>query len=177
VKGDIAIMVADAVKKEPESIRAELSMHVTNDVANTIKDDEQARDADLSIWLSLKIKFEKPAPLVEPCRITVVRTRDHEDHHDDDAHLEGESSAKKPNTSKHGTYTTGESSSSQEMNESTPFGEEHQYHLDQMQHYMKNQIVWEGRKEDLTLQILEKPVLVYDSYERDPKAPPMTLLN
>ncbi|GKC33791.1 hypothetical protein Tco_1046175 [Tanacetum coccineum] len=28
-----------------------------------------------------------------------------------------------------------------------------------MQHYMKNQIVWEGRKEDLTLQIPEKPVL------------------
>ncbi|GJW77725.1 hypothetical protein Tco_0139407 [Tanacetum coccineum] len=120
VKGDIAVMVVDAVKKERESIRAELSMHVTNDVANIVP---PQIDSFLRNYMSnhiLHIKFEKPAPLVEPCRITVVRTRDHEDHHDDDALLKGESSAKKPNTSKHGTYTIGESSSSQEMNESTP---------------------------------------------------------
>nr|GFA23422.1 hypothetical protein [Tanacetum cinerariifolium] len=32
-------------------------------------------------------------------------------------------------------------------------------------------------KQDLSLQILVKPALVYLSYETDPKAPPMTLLN
>nr|GEX36906.1 retrovirus-related Pol polyprotein from transposon TNT 1-94 [Tanacetum cinerariifolium] len=52
-----------------------------------MKDDEQAQQA----WLSLKIKFERPAPLVETCRVVVVRTLDHEDHHDDDARPEGES--------------------------------------------------------------------------------------
>ncbi|GKF54562.1 hypothetical protein Tco_0164902, partial [Tanacetum coccineum] len=33
-----------------------------------------------------------PTPLVEPCRVAIVHTRDHEDHHDDAARPEGESS-------------------------------------------------------------------------------------
>ncbi|GJY93882.1 hypothetical protein Tco_0509664 [Tanacetum coccineum] len=36
VQGCMIVMVVDAVKKERESIRAELSMHVTNDVANIV---------------------------------------------------------------------------------------------------------------------------------------------
>nr|GEV61765.1 hypothetical protein [Tanacetum cinerariifolium] len=79
-----------------------------------MKDDEQVRNADLSIWWSLKIKFEKPAPHVALCLIANVCTRDHKDHHNDDAHPEG---------------------------------------------------------------IPRKPALVYQSCERDPKAPTMTLLN
>nr|GEW18190.1 hypothetical protein [Tanacetum cinerariifolium] len=38
-----------------------------------MKDDEQEKQADISIWLSLKIKFERPTPLVKPCRVVVVR--------------------------------------------------------------------------------------------------------
>ncbi|GJS74363.1 hypothetical protein Tco_0707204 [Tanacetum coccineum] len=60
-----------------------------------MKDDEKLHNDDLSIWCSLKIKFEKPAPSVAPYRMVFVRTRDHEDHHDDDARLEGESSTKR----------------------------------------------------------------------------------
>ncbi|GJS38556.1 hypothetical protein Tco_0563599 [Tanacetum coccineum] len=56
-------------------------------------------------------------------------------------------------------------------------GEEYQYHLDQMQNYLKSDIVWESRKEDLSLQIPKKPTQVYQSCARDPKAPPMTMLN
>ncbi|GKB73933.1 hypothetical protein Tco_0935345 [Tanacetum coccineum] len=52
------------------------------------------------------IKFERPTPLVEPCRVYVVRTRDHEDHHDDDARPKGEISAKRKRTSEFGTYVT-----------------------------------------------------------------------
>ncbi|GJR37219.1 hypothetical protein Tco_1212903 [Tanacetum coccineum] len=130
VQNDIAAMIGDAIKKERESIRAELSTQITNVVANIVplhvysflqnymsnhilhvhpsestslsilnlqhqlylkmKDDEQARDANLAIWLSLKIKFKKHVPLVEPYRLTIVRTLDHEYHHDDDTHPEGE---------------------------------------------------------------------------------------
>nr|GEX77175.1 hypothetical protein [Tanacetum cinerariifolium] len=43
--------------------------------------------------------------------IVVVRTRDHEDHHDDNARPKGESSAKRQKMSEHGTYSVGESSS------------------------------------------------------------------
>ncbi|GJU11466.1 hypothetical protein Tco_1133862 [Tanacetum coccineum] len=101
VQDDIAAMVADSVQKERQNIRAELSVQVTNDVANIVP--SQMKD-DESIWLSLKIKFERPIPLVEPCRVDVVRTRNHEDHHDDNARPGGESSAKIQNTSAHGTF-------------------------------------------------------------------------
>nr|GEZ63704.1 hypothetical protein [Tanacetum cinerariifolium] len=43
--------------------------------------------------------------------------RDHEDHHDDDARHEEESSAKRQKTSEYGTYFVGESSSEQVMDE------------------------------------------------------------
>nr|GEV08440.1 hypothetical protein [Tanacetum cinerariifolium] len=54
-----------------------------------MKDDEQLRNDDLSIWWSLKIKFEKLATSNAPCRLDVVRTKDHEEHHDDHARPEG----------------------------------------------------------------------------------------
>ncbi|GKD64414.1 hypothetical protein Tco_1306522, partial [Tanacetum coccineum] len=40
-------------------------------------------------------------------------------------------------------------------------GEEHQYHIDKMQNYLKNDIVWESKKERLSLPTLQKPALVY----------------
>ncbi|GKC69817.1 hypothetical protein Tco_1115700 [Tanacetum coccineum] len=55
--------------------------------------------------------------------------------------------------------------------------EEHQYHVDQMQKYLKNDIVWESRKERLSLPTIQKPTPFYHSCQRDPKAPPMTMLN
>ncbi|GJW94653.1 hypothetical protein Tco_0174325 [Tanacetum coccineum] len=78
---------------KPKPDRVKQYKSVTNDVANTVppqmKDDEQARNADLAIWLSLKIKFERQVPLVEPYRMTIARTRDHEDHHDNHARPKG----------------------------------------------------------------------------------------
>ncbi|GJW83236.1 hypothetical protein Tco_0156381 [Tanacetum coccineum] len=43
--------------------------------------------------------------------------------------------------------------------------------------YLKSDIVWESRKEDLALQFPKKPAPVYHSCQRNPKAPPVTLLN
>ncbi|GJV08274.1 hypothetical protein Tco_1345930, partial [Tanacetum coccineum] len=127
-----------------------LHVHPTESASSTIldlqqqlylkmKDDEQARDADLPIWLALKYKYEKSAPHVEPCRVAVVRTRDHKDHHDDDARPEGESSAKRQRTSEHGTYTRGESSSSQAMDESTPSGSGNQEQLEDFDPWFEDQ--------------------------------------
>ncbi|GJY31278.1 hypothetical protein Tco_0414773 [Tanacetum coccineum] len=113
---DMENMIVEALQKERESLQAELSMQINN----VMKDDEQVRNADLSIWWSMKIKFKKPAT---PCQIVAVCTRDHDDHHDDDAHPEGKSSAKRQKTSQHGTYLIGESSSEQAMNdEPNPLG-------------------------------------------------------
>ncbi|GJU57514.1 hypothetical protein Tco_1235280 [Tanacetum coccineum] len=136
---DIATLVAEAVKKERENLQAELSMQVTNDVANIVpsQDDEQARNADLSIWWSLKIKFEKPAPPIAP--------------YDDEV-------------------------PSEEV--SPKLLEEISGEVDEAQlKKVVNDMLRESRKEDLSLQIPKKPTLVYQSCVRDPKAPPMTLLN
>ncbi|GJW63262.1 hypothetical protein Tco_0115146 [Tanacetum coccineum] len=46
-----------------------------------------------------------------------------------------------------------------------------------MQNYLKNDIVWENKKERFSLTTLENPTPVYHSCQRDPKAPPVTLLN
>ncbi|GJT75518.1 zinc finger, CCHC-type containing protein [Tanacetum coccineum] len=112
IQTDMANMIVEALQKERESLRAELSMQINNAVANTIpsqvdsflkdymsnnilhvhptqvvsssaqylqyqlhlkiKDDEQVCNADLSIWWSLNIKFEKPTTPAAPCRIADI---------------------------------------------------------------------------------------------------------
>nr|GEZ03409.1 hypothetical protein [Tanacetum cinerariifolium] len=125
---DVAAMIAEAVPKECDNLHAEINLQVNNAIANIIPlhDDEKLRNDDLSIWWSIKINFDKPAPSATHCRTAAIRPRDHDDHHDD-AHLEGENSAK--------------------------------------------------RKERLSLPTPKKPALVYHNYQKDPKAPPMTLFN
>ncbi|GJY96475.1 RNA-directed DNA polymerase [Tanacetum coccineum] len=46
-----------------------------------------------------------------------------------------------------------------------------------MKSYMESKIVWDSRKEDLTLQISKKPALVFQSHERDLNASLMNLVN
>ncbi|GJX88895.1 hypothetical protein Tco_0340909 [Tanacetum coccineum] len=132
---DIAALVVEAVKKEQENLRAKLFISSVHDFQYQLylkmKDDEQACNADLSLWWSLKLKFEKPAPPIVPCRNTVVLTRDHKDHYDDGARREGESNAKRQRTSEHGTYSMGKSSSKQVMDESNPSGQSTQEQLDE----------------------------------------------
>ncbi|GJX50721.1 hypothetical protein Tco_0277566 [Tanacetum coccineum] len=84
----------------------------------TMKDNPQLQHDDLPIWLALKIKFEGLQASNTPCRTFAIRLGDQDDPHDD-AHPEGENSAKRQKTSEHGTYVFGESSSSQ-VNESEP---------------------------------------------------------
>ncbi|GKA13816.1 hypothetical protein Tco_0693462 [Tanacetum coccineum] len=56
-------------------------------------------------------------------------------------------------------------------------GDEHQYHIDQMQNFIKNDIVWESRKEILSLSFLQNPTLVVQSCQRYPKSPALSLVN
>ncbi|GJT27063.1 hypothetical protein Tco_0907338 [Tanacetum coccineum] len=56
-------------------------------------------------------------------------------------------------------------------------GDEHQYHIDQMQNFLKNNIVWESKKEILVSPYLQKPTLVVQSCQRDPKDPALSLVN
>ncbi|GJZ76707.1 retrovirus-related pol polyprotein from transposon TNT 1-94 [Tanacetum coccineum] len=71
---------------------------------------------DIAIWLALQMKFERNTVLQTACRTPAVRPRYQDDPHDD-AHPEGENSAKRQKTSEYEAYVSGESSSGQAFQE------------------------------------------------------------
>ncbi|GJS53984.1 hypothetical protein Tco_0627346 [Tanacetum coccineum] len=83
-----------------------------------MKADPQMQQQDIAIWLALQMKFEITQVPQTACRPSAVRPRDQEDSHDD-AHPEGENSAKRQKTSEYKAYVSGESSSGQ-VNEEEP---------------------------------------------------------
>ncbi|GKB97373.1 hypothetical protein Tco_0983510 [Tanacetum coccineum] len=82
----------------------------------SMKDDLQLQHEDIAIWLALKLKFERLQVPADTCRTPSVCPRDQDDPHDD-AHPEGENSAKRQKMSEYGAYVSSESSSGQ-VNES-----------------------------------------------------------
>ncbi|GJY28186.1 hypothetical protein Tco_0403953 [Tanacetum coccineum] len=93
----------------------------------SMKADPQLQQQDIAIWLALQMKFETLQVPQTTCRTSVVRPRDQDDPHDD-AHLEGENSAKRQKTSEYEAYVTGESSgqvNKKEQGQSTSRKKEH----------------------------------------------------
>ncbi|GJZ81754.1 retrovirus-related pol polyprotein from transposon TNT 1-94 [Tanacetum coccineum] len=84
----------------------------------SMKADPQMQQQDIAIWLALQIKFERTQVPQTACRPSAIHPRDQEDPHDD-AHPEGENSAKRQKTSEYEAYVFGESSSGQ-VNEEEP---------------------------------------------------------
>nr|GEW38921.1 retrovirus-related Pol polyprotein from transposon TNT 1-94 [Tanacetum cinerariifolium] len=78
-----------------------------------IKEQVQQQQQDIAIWLALQMKFERLQVPQTTCRTPAVRLRDQDDPHDD-AHPEGENSAKWQKTSEYKAYISGESSSRQD---------------------------------------------------------------
>ncbi|GJZ56173.1 hypothetical protein Tco_0611366 [Tanacetum coccineum] len=56
-------------------------------------------------------------------------------------------------------------------------GDEHQYHIDQMKNFLKSDIVWESRKEILVSSHSQKTTPLVQSCQKDPEAPPLSLIN
>ncbi|GKD42064.1 hypothetical protein Tco_1266709 [Tanacetum coccineum] len=81
-----------------------------------VKVDPQLQQQDMEIWLALQMKFERNTVLQTACRTPAVRPRDQDDPHND-AHPEGENSAKWQKTSENKAYVYGESSSGQVFQE------------------------------------------------------------
>ncbi|GJU39754.1 hypothetical protein Tco_1192711 [Tanacetum coccineum] len=77
-----------------------------------MKADPLLQQQDIAIWLALQMKFEKTQVPQIACRSSAIRTRDQDDPHDD-AHPEGDNSAKRQKTSEYEAYVSGESSSGQ----------------------------------------------------------------
>ncbi|GJV51830.1 hypothetical protein Tco_1447571 [Tanacetum coccineum] len=220
IQADVAVMIVEVVQKERENLQAEITLQVTNDIANSIP---PYVGSFFRNYMSNNILHVRPTQVAvssaRDLQTVIVRTRDHEDHLNDDSRPEGESNAKRQKISEYGTYSVSGSSSEQAMDqEPNPSGlgtqeqldkfndwvddlgtdddevptekvspermeeisreideaqlqkaindmmrqrcnsgEEHQYHVDQMQNYLKSGVVWENRKERLSLPTLEKP--------------------
>ncbi|GJX64062.1 hypothetical protein Tco_0298405 [Tanacetum coccineum] len=56
-------------------------------------------------------------------------------------------------------------------------GDEHQYHIDEMKNFLKNDIVWENRKEILVSPYPRKTTPLVHSCQKDPEAPALSLIN
>ncbi|GKA95427.1 hypothetical protein Tco_0817465 [Tanacetum coccineum] len=78
----------------------------------SMKDNPQLQQQDISIWITLHMKFESLQVPQTTCRPSAVCLRDQDDPHDD-AHPEGENRAKRQKTSEYEAYVSGESSSGQ----------------------------------------------------------------
>ncbi|GKF43070.1 hypothetical protein Tco_0129622 [Tanacetum coccineum] len=109
-------MIVEAIQRERKNLRSEVSSQVNVAITNHIP--LQLQKDDVSIWLALKIKFERLQVATTSCRPSTVRPKDQDDPRDD-AHPEGENSAKRQKTTKHGTFEIRGSSSGQEY-ESKP---------------------------------------------------------
>ncbi|GKB79713.1 hypothetical protein Tco_0946608 [Tanacetum coccineum] len=141
----------------------------------TMKDDPQLQKNDVSICLALKIKFKRLQVATTPCRPSVVRPRGQDDPHDD-AHPEGENSAKRQRISEHGTFDIRGSSFSQYY-DGEPGLTTSDSSVLQMQNFLKSDIVWESRIEIIVPPYRPKPTPVVQNYQRDPKAPRIPLVN
>ncbi|GJV65114.1 hypothetical protein Tco_1475942 [Tanacetum coccineum] len=146
-----------------------------------MKDNPQLQHDDLPIWLALKYKFERLHVSDTPCRPSVIRSRDQDDPHDD-AHPEGENSAKRQKTTEHGTYVFGESSSGQ-VNESRDDDELPTEKVSQELVKEMSQTVDEAKLRKFVNEMSKQrctsgdPTLVIQSCQRDPKAHAPSLVN
>ncbi|GKC05438.1 hypothetical protein Tco_0997048 [Tanacetum coccineum] len=170
----------------------------------SMKNDPQLQQQDIAIWLALQMKFENLQVQQTTCRPSAVRPRDQDDPHDD-AHPEGENSAKRQKTSEYEAYVSGESSSGQvneeERGPSTSGNQEQEDDYDfwtdsyasdddeipskqvsqdimeEMKNFLKSDIVWESRKEILVSPHPRKTTPLVQSCQRDHEAPALSLIN
>ncbi|GKC50311.1 hypothetical protein Tco_1073056, partial [Tanacetum coccineum] len=136
------------------------------------------------------------------CRTSVVRLRDQDDPHDD-AHPEGENSAKRQKIFEYEAHVTGGSSGQVNEKEQDIMEEvsltineaelkkitdemlrqrctsrdKHQYHIDQMKNFLKSDIIWESRKEIIASPHPQKTTPLVQRCKRDPEAPALSLIN
>ncbi|GJU10801.1 hypothetical protein Tco_1133197 [Tanacetum coccineum] len=124
----------------------------------SMKDNPQLQQQDIAIWLALQMKFENLQVQQTTCRPSAVRPRDQDDPHDD-AHPEGENSAKRQKTSKYEAYVSGESSYGQVNKEERDDDE------------IPSKQVSQDIMEEVSLTIDEA------NCQRDPEAPALSLIN
>ncbi|GKE34279.1 hypothetical protein Tco_1453601, partial [Tanacetum coccineum] len=160
-QADVAKMSAEAIQQECENLHSDIFAQVNVDIANHI---HSQVDSSVRNYMPF-----------------VVHPRDQDDPHDD-AHPEGENSAKgiRQLSMEYDDVIPNERVSQELVDEISQTvdeaklrkvvdemlrqqrtsRDEHQYHIDQMQNFLKSDIVWESRLEILVLPFHLKPTLV-----------------
>ncbi|GJW58401.1 hypothetical protein Tco_0105132 [Tanacetum coccineum] len=142
-----------------------------------MRDNPQLQQDDLPIWLALKYKFERLNVSSTLCRPSVIRTRDQEDPHND-AYLEGENMQRGRRCLNDDEFPTENVSQElvEEMSQTVDEAklrkvidemlrqqctsrDEHQYHIDQMQNFLKNDIKGNSGPEKISLSLHKFPAV------------------
>ncbi|GJU12944.1 zinc finger, CCHC-type containing protein [Tanacetum coccineum] len=184
-QADVEKIIADAIQQERENLRSEISSQINDAITNHIPSQV---DSCVRNYIP-----------------SAVHPRDQDDPHDD-AHPEGGMMQKrKRHLSMEPLYsyatdddklptekvsqelvdemsqTVDEAKLHKVVNEMLrqryTLEDEHQYHIDQMQNFLKNDIVWESRKEILVSPYPQRPTPFIQSCQIDPKAPTLSLVN
>nr|GEU96499.1 hypothetical protein [Tanacetum cinerariifolium] len=164
-----------------------ITNHIPSQVDSSVKSYMLGHD-DLPIWLALKYKIKRLYMATTLCNPLAVRPRDQDDPHDD-ARPEGENS-NQDQSDDFGFWTNSYASDddvlpnekvSQELvdemsqtvdeaklhkvvdemlRQQCTSGDEHQYHIDQMQNFLKSDIVWKIKKEIIVPPYQPKPTSV-----------------
>ncbi|GJZ80520.1 hypothetical protein Tco_0645514 [Tanacetum coccineum] len=150
----------------------------------SMKNDPQLQQQDIAIWLALQMKFENLQVPQTTCRPSAVRLRDQDNPHDD-AHPEGENSAKRQKTSEYEAYVFGESSSGQVNKEER---DDDEIPMKQVSQDIMEEVsltIDEAKLKKMADEIKEilvsphprKTTPLVQSCQRDPEAPALSLIN
>ncbi|GKA52041.1 reverse transcriptase domain-containing protein [Tanacetum coccineum] len=197
-QADVAKMIADAIQQECENLRAEISSQINNAISNHIP--SQIRTT-LMMMLIRREKRQKTikhgtymfgessSGQVNESELGPSTSGNQEQLDDFDFWMDSyatdddELSTEKVSQElvEEISQTVDEAKLRKVVNEMLrqrcTSGDEHQYHIDQMQNFLKNDIVWESRKEILFSPHPQNPTPVVQSCQRYPKAPALSLVN
>ncbi|GKE87742.1 hypothetical protein Tco_1565217, partial [Tanacetum coccineum] len=198
-RGNIQAEISSQIQKAIDN-------QIPSQVDASVRNKPQLQQQDITIWLALQMKFENLQVPQTTCRPSAVRPRDQDDPHDD-AHQYPLTSGNQEQEDDYDFWTDSYASDDDEipttqvsqdimqevsltideaklkkmademLRQRCTSGDGHQYYIDQMKNFLKSGIVWESRKEILVSPHLRKTTPLVQSYQRDPEAPALSLIN
>ncbi|GJT69948.1 hypothetical protein Tco_1029234 [Tanacetum coccineum] len=179
-KEETEILIAKAIPQERGNIQAQISTQIKNEIYNVIP--SQVMQIQQQYQLMKKYGY-----LQTECRTPTESPRDQDDPHDD-AHPEGENSAKRHKTLEYEAYVSGESSSGQVFQEEqAPSTLGNQEQDDEIPTKQVSQDIMEevsltideAKLRKIADEMLRQRCTSGDEHycQKDPEAPPLSLIN
>ncbi|GKA28657.1 hypothetical protein Tco_0714902 [Tanacetum coccineum] len=157
---DVAKMTADAIQQERETLRSEISLQINDAISNHIPSQDDPHD-DAHLKGENSAKRQRTSEHGTFVFGELSSGQDYKSEPDDD-----ELPTKKVSQElvDEMSQTVDEARlrkvADEMLRQRCTSGDEHQYHIDQMQNFLKNDIVWERRKEILVSPHQQRPAPV-----------------